>query len=81
MMLGKALIAGAFICGLLVLLGCLWIVRSIRTGEFSLVGPGLYPAIRRVRQPVKFWVAVATLAFSLTLPLAVTLFVLLQVFT
>lgn len=69
MALGFSMIIGAPVCGLIVLLGVLWIVRSIRTGEFGLFSPGPEPAIRRVPQPVAFWAAITILALLLLLPL------------
>ncbi|NJC42320.1 hypothetical protein GGQ87_002615 [Brevundimonas alba] len=80
MPLGLALIFGATICGLIVACGGFWLIRTLRTGEFGVSGPGLAPSIRRVRQPVKFWLAVAVLGGFLVFPLAVVLFVVSQVF-
>ena len=80
MALGFALGFGAIICGLVVVCGGLWLIRSVHSGEFCASGSGLTPAIRRVRQPVKFWLAIVMLAGFLLIPLAFVLFVVSQVF-
>jgi hypothetical protein len=79
MALGFSLILLAATCGVIVLLGVLWIIRSIRTGEFGLFSPGMGPAIRRVRQPVMFWMAITILAVLLLLPLESVIYVARQV--
>jgi hypothetical protein len=47
-----------------------WLWRSIATGEIGLMGGGLAPVIRRVRQPAKFWTAVAAIAILVLIPAA-----------
>ncbi|MDP3800703.1 hypothetical protein [Brevundimonas sp.] len=47
-----------------------WLWRSVAAGEIGLLGGGLAPVIRRVRQPVKFWTAVGAIAILVLIPAA-----------
>ena len=67
MALGLSLIFEAVLSGLIVVLALLWIVRSIRTGEFGLFAPSIAPAIRRVREPAKFWLALGLVTIFLVI--------------
>ena len=60
---------GAVVFLFLTILGSVWLYRCLRDGAVGM-GGDLTPAIRRVRQPVKFWIAVLAVALTVAMPLA-----------
>ena len=73
---------GAGFLGLVFLLVALatavWLWRSLLSGEIGLIGGGLAPVIRRVRQPVKFWTALWAVGVCLTFPATVSAYTFLR---
>jgi hypothetical protein len=63
---------------LIALATAVWLRRSLSAGEIGLIGGGLAPVIRRVRQPLKFWTAVWAVGAGLTLPATVLAYLFLR---
>lgn len=51
-----------------------WLWRSLLAGEIGLIGGGPAPVVRRVKQPIEFWVAIGAVGACLTLPATVLAF-------
>ena len=80
MSVGLSFISLTAVCLFLTVLGSIWLYRCFRDGAVGM-GGDLGPAVRRVRQPVKFWIAISalTLAVLSLFVLLVSLLLLLEI--
>ncbi len=80
MSVGLSFIFLTVICLVLTILGSIWLWLCLRSGAVGM-GGDLMPAIRRVRQPRKFWIVISALAVAVLslFALFISLFLFLEI--